>query len=102
MRPKPAGALICLYLWSFVQVACTRSAVRLDPISTILDAFRSQVEGTGIEGDLALFGEGPPTTALMWIRDASVPTTDAAFDAFASGFVNGIGVQRRTTRASAR
>ena len=67
---------------------------------TLLDVMRGVIErGTGagirsrfgIEGDLALFGEGPPTTALMWIRDASVPTTDAAFDAFASGFDAGIG-----------
>lgn len=61
------------------------------PARIVSETFRSQVEGTGIEGDLALFGEGPPTTALMWIRDASVPTTDAAFDAFASGFDAGIG-----------
>jgi hypothetical protein len=70
----------------------------------VADAFRSEVEGTGIEGDLALYGEGLPTTALIWVRDASVPTTDAAFDAFASGFDAGIGGQdasldrsRRTT-----
>ena len=56
----------------------------------VAEMFRSQVESTGIEGDLALFGDGMPTTALIWIRDASVPTTDAAFDAFASGFDAGI------------
>ncbi|HEX5902097.1 MAG TPA: hypothetical protein VF028_03135 [Actinomycetota bacterium] len=69
----------------------------------VAEAFRAQVEDTGIEGDLALYGDGLPTTALIWIRDASVPTTDAAFDAFASGFDAGIGdeasldASRRTT-----
>ena len=57
----------------------------------VAEAFRAQVEDTGIEGDLALYGDGLPTTALIWIRDASVPTTDAAFDAFANGFDAGIG-----------
>ena len=57
----------------------------------VTEAFRSQVEDTGIEGDLALYGDGLPTAALIWIRDASVPTTDAAFDAFATGFDAGIG-----------
>jgi hypothetical protein len=57
----------------------------------VAEAFRSEVEGTGIEGDLALYGDGLPTTALIWIRDAAVPTTEAAFDAFASGFEAGIG-----------
>ena len=32
-----------------------------------------------------------PTAALIWIRDASVPSTDVAFDAFATGFDAGIG-----------
>lgn len=69
----------------------------------VAEAFRAQVEDTGIEGDLALYGDGLPTTALIWIRDASVPTTDAAFDAFTSGFDAGIGddasldASRRTT-----
>jgi hypothetical protein len=57
----------------------------------VAETFRSEVAGTGIEGDLALYGDGVPTTALIWIRDASVPTTEAAFDAFASGFDSGIG-----------
>lgn len=57
----------------------------------VAEMFRSQVDETGIDGDLALYGEGLPTAALIWIRDASVPTTDAAFDAFAAGFDAGIG-----------
>jgi hypothetical protein len=57
----------------------------------VTETFRSQVEDAGIEGDLALYGDGLPTAALIWIRDASVPTTDAAFDAFATGFDTGIG-----------
>jgi hypothetical protein len=57
----------------------------------VTETFRSQVEDAGIEGDLAMYGDGLPTAALIWIRDASVPTTDAAFDAFATGFDTGIG-----------
>jgi hypothetical protein len=69
----------------------------------VAETFRAQTEVVGIEGDIAMYGSGTPTVALMWIRDASVPTTDAAFDAFASGFDSGIGSagalnrSRRTT-----
>lgn len=79
------------------------SRVENEQTELVAEAFRSEVEGTGIEGDLALYGDGLPTTALIWVRDASVPTTDAAFDAFASGFDSGIGQDasldrsRRTT-----
>lgn len=65
----------------------------------VAQTFRSQVEDSGIEGDLALFGDGWPTAALMWIRDASVPTTDTAFDAFASGFDSGIGQEASLDRS---
>jgi len=56
-----------------------------------VEAFRAQVETTGIEGDMVIYGNGVPSAALIWIRDASVPTTDAAFDEFAAGFNQGIG-----------
>jgi hypothetical protein len=66
---------------------------RIDDAQTrlVVDTFRAQVEATGIEGDMVLYGNGTPTAALIWIRDATVPTTDAAFDEFASGFNQGIG-----------
>jgi hypothetical protein len=57
----------------------------------VVDTFRSQIEIAGAEGDMAMYGSGIPTSALMWIRDASVPTTDDAFDEFATGFDSGIG-----------
>lgn len=59
----------------------------------VSETFRGQVETMGIEGDMAMYGHGTPSAALIWIRDASVPTTDAAFDEFASGFDAGIGSQ---------
>ena len=66
---------------------------RIDDAQTqlVADTFRTQAEATGIEGDMVLYGNGAPTAALIWIRDATVPTTDAAFDEFASGFNQGIG-----------
>jgi hypothetical protein len=66
---------------------------RIDDAQTqlVVDTFRAQVEATGIEGDMVLYGNGTPTAALIWVRDATVPTTDAAFDEFAGGFNEGIG-----------
>jgi hypothetical protein len=57
----------------------------------MVDAFRRQLETMGVEGDIAMYGAGLPTAGLVWIRDAAVPTTDAAFDEFATGFDSGIG-----------
>ncbi len=54
MGPKRAATLICLYLWLFIHVACSRSASRVDPISDILDAFRSHqivALGEGLHGN---------------------------------------------------
>ena len=59
----------------------------------VADSFRSQIEAIGVEGNMALYGDGIPAVAVMWIRDASVPTTAAAFDQFASGFDSGVGTQ---------
>jgi len=57
----------------------------------IVDAFHRQLDTMGVEGDIAMYGAGLPTTALVWIRDAAAPTTDAAFDQFATGFDSGFG-----------
>lgn len=57
----------------------------------IVDAFHRQLDTMGVEGDIAMYGAGLPTTALVWIRDAAAPTTDAAFDQFATGFDAGFG-----------
>jgi hypothetical protein len=66
---------------------------RIDSPDTelVVDTFRAQVQTNGIEGDIVIYGNGVPAAALIWIRDASVPTTDAAFDEFAAGFNEGIG-----------
>jgi len=66
---------------------------RIDTPETqlVVDTFRAEVETNGIDGDMVIYGNGTPSAALIWIRDASVPTTDAAFDEFASGFDQGIG-----------
>ena len=67
--------------------------VRMENAQTdlVVDAFHRQLDTMGVEGDIAMYGAGLPTTALVWIRDASAPTTEAAFDEFATGFDSGIG-----------
>ena len=57
----------------------------------IVNAFHDQLDRLHVEGDIAMYGAGIPTAALVWIRDAAAPTTDAAFDRFATGFDSGIG-----------
>jgi hypothetical protein len=57
----------------------------------VVDAFRRQLDTMGVEGDIAMYGAGLPTAALVWIRDTSAPTTDSAFDEFATGFDSGMG-----------
>ncbi|HEY7660898.1 MAG TPA: hypothetical protein VIC58_09905 [Actinomycetota bacterium] len=74
-----------------------------DQTQQVVDSFVQELEAIDVEGDMAMYGSGTPTAALMWIRDASVPTTDAAFDEFASGFDSGIGSDAaldRTRRTS--
>jgi hypothetical protein len=54
VRRKRAAAPIGLSLSLLIQIACTRSAVRVDPISGIIDAFRSHqivALGEGIHGN---------------------------------------------------
>jgi len=57
----------------------------------VVGAFHRQLDTMGVEGDIAMYGAGVPTAALVWIRDAAAPTTEAAFDQFASGFDTGFG-----------
>jgi hypothetical protein len=66
---------------------------RMDNAQTeiIVDTFHRQLDTMAVEGDIAMYGAGLPTAALVWIRDAAAPTTDAAFDQFATGFDSGIG-----------
>ena len=54
MDPRPKAASICVCLLLAVHAACTRSAVRLDAIAAILDAFRSHqivALGEGLHGN---------------------------------------------------
>ncbi len=54
--------------------------------------FRTAAEAEGLEGDIAIYGSGPvPSAALIWIGNAPVPSTEAAFEEFAAGFNEGIG-----------
>lgn len=66
---------------------------RIDNAQTqlVVDTFRAELESTGIDGDIVVYGNGAPSAALIWLRDASVPGTDAAFDEFAAGFNEGVG-----------
>lgn len=60
-------------------------------IDEVLDEFHRQVEGLGIHGDMGLYGtDAFPTVALVWVEDPSVDTTDAAWNAFAAGFNQGL------------
>lgn len=60
-------------------------------IDEVLDEFHRQVEGLGIHGDMGLYGtDAFPTVALVWVEDPSVNTTDAAWNAFAAGFNQGM------------
>jgi hypothetical protein len=67
--------------------------VRMENAQTdlVVDTFHRQLDTMGVEGDIAMYGAGLPTAALVWIRDTSAPTTDSAFDAFATGFDSGMG-----------
>lgn len=60
-------------------------------IDEVLDQFHRQVEGLGIHGDMGLYGtDAFPTVALVWVEDPTVDTTDAAWNAFAAGFNQGL------------
>ena len=54
MRRKPVAASICLTLSLLIHAACNRSAIRVEPISGILGAFRSHqivALGEGLHGN---------------------------------------------------
>jgi hypothetical protein len=60
-------------------------------IDEVHDEFHRQVEGLGIHGNMGLYGtDAFPTVALVWVEDPSVDTTDAAWNAFAAGFNQGL------------
>jgi len=60
-------------------------------VDAFLDVFHSQVEAQGIQGDMGFYGNGAfPTVALVWVKDPTVHSTDAAWDAFAEGFNDGL------------
>jgi hypothetical protein len=91
-------AVGCAYWWMSRDgsVALPEAFGGLDMVENaqtdiVVDTFHRQLDSMGVEGDIAMYGAGIPTAALMWIRDASVPGTDAAFDELATGFQSGIG-----------
>lgn len=57
----------------------------------VVEAYHAELDRAGLEGDMALYGSDVPEAALIWLREASAPTTEAAFDEFATGFDAGIG-----------
>ncbi|MGH2589741.1 MAG: hypothetical protein ACRDGW_02960 [Actinomycetota bacterium] len=60
-------------------------------VDLVIDLFHAEVENTGVQGDIALYSSGGvPTAAVVWMKDASVTTAEAAFDAFALGFNEGL------------
>jgi hypothetical protein len=60
-------------------------------VDAFLDVFHQEVEAQGIQGDMAFYGNGAfPTVALVWVKDPTVHSTDAAWDAFAQGFNQGL------------
>jgi len=67
------------------------SLIENEQTAIAVDGFATEADTAGIEGEMALYGDGIPTAALIWIHDASVPTTDEAFEQFATGFDSGIG-----------
>jgi hypothetical protein len=57
-----------------------------------VDQFHSFIDAQGIEGDMAFYASaGTPRSALIWIRDPSRTDSEAAFEAFASGFGPALG-----------
>lgn len=108
-RPRGAGRIAALVLITLVAIGIATSWVagngsvtlpdgfgglaRMDNAQTdrVVDVFQQRLDTMGVEGDIAMYGAGIPTTALIWIRDASRRSTESAFDGFATGFDSGIG-----------
>ena len=74
-------------------------------IDALLDEFRAEADRSGVDADMALYGSaGLPSAGLIWIKDLAVPSTDDAFEAFATGFNQELGVgtldRSRTTTST--
>lgn len=80
------------------------SQVRGAQVQFLLDEFRAQADREGVDADMAFYGSGDiPSHALVWVEDTTVPTTEDAFDAFATGFNEGLGIgslDRTSTQTS--
>lgn len=69
------------------------SRMQDEQIESLLEEFRAEAARQGIEADMGLYGSaGLPSAGLIWIKDLAVPSTDDAFDAFATGFEQELGV----------
>lgn len=69
------------------------SQMRGGEVDLVLEQFHSEADRQGIDADMALYGSaGVPSAALVWVQDLTVPTTEEAFDAFATGFNQGLGI----------
>lgn len=65
--------------------------VQDEQVQVVVNQFRATADTQGVDGDMALYGNsGFPTAALVWIRDASVPSSDEAFTIFSDGFNTGL------------
>ena len=67
--------------------------------TTPSETFLRRLDTMGVEGDIAMYAAGLPTAAPVWIRDAAAPTSDSAFDEFATGFDSGDRVGRVARRS---
>jgi hypothetical protein len=62
-------------------------------IDALLEEFRAEAARQGVDADMALYGSaGLPSAGLIWVKDLAAPSTDEAFDAFATGFNQELGV----------
>jgi hypothetical protein len=68
------------------------SRMQDEQIESLLEGFRAEAARQGIESDMGLYGSDLPSAGLIWIKDLPVPSTDDAFDAFATGFEQELGV----------
>lgn len=69
------------------------SQVRGAQVDFLLQEFQAEADRQGIDADMALYGSaGVPSLALIWVQDLTVPSTEEAFDAFATGFNEELGV----------
>ena len=108
-RPRGVGRIVAVVLVTLVAIGIATSwlsrngsatlpdgfggLAKMDNAQTdsVADAFQERLDAMGVEGDIAVYGAGIPTTALIWIRDPSQQATESAFDEFATGFDSGMG-----------